>query len=42
MDVTKAVETYIDKMISNPATIKVLLLDSHTVCAQSSTMQWVT
>ncbi|KAG8721926.1 vacuolar protein sorting-associated protein 45 [Ceratobasidium sp. 394] len=30
MDVTKAVETYIDKMISSPATIKVLLLDSHT------------
>ncbi|KAG8694812.1 vacuolar protein sorting-associated protein 45 [Ceratobasidium sp. 394] len=30
MDVTKAVGTYIDKMISSPATIKVLLLDSHT------------
>ncbi|KAG9127051.1 vacuolar protein sorting-associated protein 45 [Ceratobasidium sp. 392] len=30
MDVTKAVETYIDKMISSPASIKVLLLDSHT------------
>jgi hypothetical protein len=31
MDVTKAVGTYIDKMLSNPAAIKVLLLDSHTV-----------
>ncbi|QRV86462.1 vacuolar protein sorting-associated protein 45 [Ceratobasidium sp. AG-Ba] len=30
MDVTKAVGTYIDKMISTPAAIKVLLLDSHT------------
>ena len=34
MDVTKAVGTYIDKMISNPAAIKVLLLDSHIVCTQ--------
>ncbi|KAG9096034.1 vacuolar protein sorting-associated protein 45 [Ceratobasidium sp. 370] len=30
MDVTKAVGTYIDKMIGSPAAIKVLLLDSHT------------
>ncbi|KAF8586314.1 vacuolar protein sorting-associated protein 45 [Ramaria rubella] len=30
MDVTKAVETYIAKMVSEPSAIKVLLLDSHT------------
>ncbi|KIJ54233.1 hypothetical protein M422DRAFT_153815 [Sphaerobolus stellatus SS14] len=30
MDVTKAVETYVTKMVSEPSTIKVLLLDSHT------------
>lgn len=32
MDVFKAVETYVTKMISTPAAMKVLLLDSHTVC----------
>lgn len=31
MDVTKAIETYITKMVSEPSAIKVLLLDSHTV-----------
>lgn len=31
MDVVKAVETYITKMISVPSAMKVLLLDSHTV-----------
>ena len=32
MDVVKAVETYITKMVSTPASMKVLLLDNHTVC----------
>ena len=32
MDVVKAVETYITKLISVPQTMKVLLLDAHTVC----------
>lgn len=31
MDVVKAVETYVNKMVSTPDAIKVLLLDSHTV-----------
>ena len=31
MDVVKAVETYITKMVSTPSAMKVLLLDSHTV-----------
>lgn len=31
MDVVKAVETYITKMVSVPSAMKVLLLDSHTV-----------
>lgn len=31
MDVVKAVETYISKMVSEPSAMKVLLLDSHTV-----------
>jgi hypothetical protein len=31
MDVVKAVETYVSKMISTPNAMKVLLLDSHTV-----------
>lgn len=31
MDVFKAVETYITKMVSTPSAVKVLLLDSHTV-----------
>ena len=31
MDVVKAVETYITKMVSTPNAMKVLLLDSHTV-----------
>ncbi|CAE6536029.1 unnamed protein product [Rhizoctonia solani] len=30
MDVTKAIGAYIDKMLSTPSAIKVLLLDSHT------------
>ena len=33
MDVVKAVETYISKLIAVPQTMKVLLLDAHTVCA---------
>lgn len=32
MDVVKAVETYITKMVSTPSSMKVLLLDNHTVC----------
>lgn len=31
MDVVKAVETYVTKMVSTPNAIKVLLLDAHTV-----------
>jgi len=31
MDVVKAVETYITKLISVPPSMKVLLLDGHTV-----------
>ncbi len=31
MDVVKAVETYITKMVAVPPAMKVLLLDSHTV-----------
>jgi hypothetical protein len=31
MDVVKAVETYINKLVSTPPSMKVLLLDSHTV-----------
>lgn len=31
MDVVKAVETYITKMVSEPSAMKVLLLDTHTV-----------
>lgn len=33
MDVVKAVETYITKMVSTPSSMKVLLLDNHTVSA---------
>lgn len=35
MDVVKAVETYVSKMVSTPDAIKVLLLDSHTVRSSS-------
>lgn len=31
MDVYKAIETYVTKMVSTPSSMKVLLLDSHTV-----------
>ena len=31
MDVFKAVEMYITKMVSEPSAMKVLLLDTHTV-----------
>lgn len=31
MDVVKAVDTYITKMVSVPSAMKVLLLDTHTV-----------
>lgn len=37
MDVVKAVETYIAKLISVPPSMKVLLLDGHTVRNRSST-----
>ncbi|KAJ8496546.1 hypothetical protein ONZ45_g12407 [Pleurotus djamor] len=37
MDVLKAVETYVTKMVSNPSTMKVLLLDTHTVLSLAST-----
>jgi hypothetical protein len=33
MDVLKAVETYITKLVSVPPSMKVLLLDTHTVRA---------
>lgn len=36
MDVVKAVETYVTKLISVPSAMKVLLLDSHTVCPSTS------
>lgn len=35
MDVIKAVETYVSKMVSEPNAMKVFLLDSHTVSSQS-------
>lgn len=31
MDVVKAIETYVNKMVETPSAMKVLLLDSHTV-----------
>jgi len=31
MDVIKAIETYVTRMVSEPSAMKVLLLDSHTV-----------
>lgn len=31
MDVIKAIDTYITKMVSSPSAMKVLLLDTHTV-----------
>lgn len=34
MDVVKAVETYVTKLVSTPSAMKVLLLDTHTVCAR--------
>lgn len=49
MDVFKAVETYITKMVSEPSAMKVLLLDTHTVrghmlpalAAQELTAGWL-
>jgi hypothetical protein len=38
MDVLKAVETYISKMVAVPSAMKVLLLDTHTV---SSTFVYI-
>lgn len=32
MDVVKAVETYVTRLVSVPSAMKVLLLDTHTVC----------
>jgi len=34
MDVVKAIETYVNKMVATPLAMKVLLLDSHTVCTR--------
>lgn len=34
MDVVKAVETYISKLVAVPSAMKVLLLDTHTVRLQ--------
>lgn len=31
MDVVKAIETYVTKLVSVPSAMKVLLLDTHTV-----------
>jgi hypothetical protein len=31
MDVIKAIETYVTKLVAEPAAMKVLLLDTHTV-----------
>lgn len=31
MDVVKAVETYVNKLVATPSSMKVLLLDTHTV-----------
>jgi hypothetical protein len=31
MDVVKAVETYVNRLVSEPSGMKVLLLDAHTV-----------
>lgn len=38
MDVVKAVELYINKLVSTPPSMKVLLLDSHTVRHQLQNM----
>ena len=38
MDVVKAVETYVTKLVSTPSAIKVLLLDAHTVRSVSKRM----
>jgi len=35
MDILKAVETYVNKLVSTPSAMKVLLLDSHTVCLKA-------
>lgn len=39
MDVVKAVETYITKLVSTPSAMKVLLLDTHTVHLLYTTVQ---
>ena len=41
MDVVKAVETYIIKMVSVPPAMKVLLLDSHTVREDASILAFL-
>jgi hypothetical protein len=38
MDVFKAVEMYIIKMVSEPSAMKVLLLDTHTVRGDASSI----
>jgi len=40
MDVVKAVETYVNKMVATPSTMKVLLLDTHTVCSKLLSQYW--
>jgi len=40
MDVVKAVETYVNKMVATPSTMKVLLLDTHTVCSKLLSQHW--
>jgi hypothetical protein len=41
MDVVKAVETYVTKLVSVPSAMKVLLLDTHTVCYEAAVMHLV-
>jgi hypothetical protein len=41
MDVVKAVETYVTKLVSVPSAMKVLLLDTHTVCSEAAVIYLV-
>ena len=41
MDIGKAVETYITKMVSEPSAMKVLLLDTHTVRVLYPVSHWI-
>jgi hypothetical protein len=38
MDVVKAIETYVTRLVSTPSSMKVLLLDAHTVGFMSITV----